>query len=88
MLTWFEEIFEEYEIRIEQEVMPMKWLRQTIYVRCKRLTNFCMKKDFEYKVNEKWLLTPFGADERVLLARAKFMLETNKLSQHSQVSIL
>ena len=26
MLTWFEEIFEEYEIRIEQEVMPMKWL--------------------------------------------------------------
>jgi hypothetical protein len=42
-----------------------------------------MKKDFEYKVNEKWLLTPFGADERVLLARAKFMLETNKLSQHS-----
>mgnify|MGYP006999705099 CR=1 FL=1 len=39
-----------------------------------------MKKDFEYKVNEKWLLTPFGADERVLLARAKFMLETNKLS--------
>ena len=40
-----------------------------------------MKKDFEYKVNEKWLLTPFGADERVLLARAKFMLETNKLSQ-------
>ena len=26
MLTWFEEIFEEYEIRIKQEVMPMKWL--------------------------------------------------------------
>ena len=25
-LTWFEEIFEEYEIRIKQEVMPMKWL--------------------------------------------------------------
>jgi len=28
-------------------------------------------------------LAPLGADERVLLARAKFMLETNKLSQHS-----
>ena len=26
MLMWFEEIFEEYEIRIKQEVMPMKWL--------------------------------------------------------------
>ena len=26
MLTWFEEIFEEYEIRIKQEVMSMKWL--------------------------------------------------------------
>ena len=58
----------------------MKWLRQTIYVRCKGLTNFCMKKDFEYKVNEKWILPPFGADERVLLACAEFMLEINKLS--------
>ena len=63
----------------------MKWLRQTIYVRCKGLTNFCMKKDFEYKVNEKWILPPFGADERVLLARAEFI---NKLSQHSQASII
>ena len=26
MLTWFEEIFEEYEIRIKQEVIAMKWL--------------------------------------------------------------
>ena len=25
-LTRFEEIFEEYEIRMKQEVMPMKWL--------------------------------------------------------------
>lgn len=42
-----------------------------------------MKKDFEYKVNEKWILLPFGADERVLLARAEFILEINKSSQHS-----
>ena len=79
MLTWFEEIFEEYEIRIKQEVMPMKWLNQVIYVRCKRVTNFCMKKAFEFMSNRKWMF-PLGADERVLLACAEFMLEINKLS--------
>ena len=80
MLTWFEEIFEEYEIRIKQEVMPMKWLRQVIYVRCKRVTNFYVKKAFEFMSNRKWISPLFGADERVLLAFAELMLEIDNLS--------